>query len=1217
MSSNTQQQPKNKTSNGKVPVSGFVPKKPTNAKPKGNAPVDAFVKPKAPFKGVHATRINENYCFGSEGQIRLRDHFSYLNKDSDSKKFCLSLSEPHPHAYAAFWRKHFDRSIVLGLAAKSTLIDVGGHAIRTTVSERDDKKWTESVHSMLPIVDANDKLRHKQWDAKLRAMDCPYPIPNSCNHRASADGLCDCLDKSGKKLVSYADFKSIDSAYYPGVIEGIDVEQQRNPKAIAYYAFHDYAKAIRNGVMEYKTVDEEAKVSFELVNGNWLVKSQVKGNPFAYRHPVINTGKQDTWCRKVPGGCIVYDVQNRISMGEHDYVLVVATFIDEVMDIEAITGYFMTGEVKPTGVYSWTSQHLPSWETISKSVSDNMRELMQRLWTLAKSLGEQDKVEVSVQGKYVTTVISRHTTDGIKTEAFTVNPEDVSKAYTELIGRTDSQSMERVCRKLCFANAGKSVEENAHVLQAVRLAAHLVSKDMVPVYHTVHRDEAVLEARNARLGTFVQRSLYQKACRYLQIQFAQATVGEAIKIAKFPVIILTLMAVLRIVGRFTSLDEEAVVEAITVVSGKVGYDFGLIIVTLIGWFILYKQGRTGETVRIISDKLKAYGIYIAITVGLALLIGARADDGAIQTTAVFKWWYIVPIITLMFVLKWQFVTPKSQRRWIVGSCVRDKSRLDMAKNRGRVDPKIRFVDYSWNITGMTGEEAANHLGCDKGGIIEAGQIGPLIRGTVDYQPTVIHACKQTKMSAALRACSNKLYPSDKMLRQWDTYFTNHIEKKIMQYIADDGGLVVDLDEWMNKYPEAYRNNILDALARPDLFEVKRYTYDSFPKKELQFTTVCAELRDDPTNTVKERQISGPSIDKKIAANAFVYSLEGVAHRHMPEYCGRKDWPSICKAIDEGVSRLGCDIEFGFADGSGFDMTQVKPFQQRLTKMVTKVLQEGDCTIDVRLQCDCVIIKAFEDSESLIVNVDRGAVVYHAEGRASGDGWTTYGNTVFMISYWKFIFHSLNIPEHDFFLLVKGDDVLFAVKRKHVKLIQAELMKYMHNANELIEHGLGQIVKFVKWGQLEDGDFLSNMFFTKNDGTSRMVRIPARVFQTMPWSTNLLPETRNHDLVSRELTYSKGMCLLAWGKGLPIFEVLARKLISLGVEGHRTDYNPYADADRVWQDDSNDYEACASWMFERFGVSRQDIREIELAINGIKDLTEEVIIPQLDNFITEL
>lgn len=292
--------------------------------------------------------------------------------------------------------------------------------------------------------------------------------------------------------------------------------------------------------------------------------------------------------------------------------------------------------------------------------------------------------------------------------------------------------------------------------------------------------------------------------------------------------------------------------------------------------------------------------------------------------------------------------------------------------------------------------------------------------------------------------------------------------------------------------------------------------------------------------------------------------------------------------------------------SGFDMTQFSPMHEMVEELVDTCLKHRNVTLVEPLSRERCM-EVMKDSRLLDVEVGQGAVTYKAEGRASGDGWTTFGNTVLMMSYWLYTLHLSGISKH--MLLVKGDDVLLAVETKEVPLLQATIPKLFHDKQSLRSHGLGQICKFVKFGSIEEMDFLSCYFFYKNDGKLRMTRIPGRVFQTIGWSTKVPVNCNDLAGVKKQLCFSKGHSLLAWSKGLPMFELLAKKMISLGSDGKYKDFNKEVDPYRVWRDEDS-YEEFSSFLFERFGMCPAMIHDVEKRISNIMYLDELIDCPEI-------
>jgi hypothetical protein len=227
------------------------------------------------------------------------------------------------------------------------------------------------------------------------------------------------------------------------------------------------------------------------------------------------------------------------------------------------------------------------------------------------------------------------------------------------------------------------------------------------------------------------------------------------------------------------------------------------------------------------------------------------------------------------------------------------------------------------------------------------------------------------------------------------------------------------------------------------------------------------------------------------------------------------------------------------------------------------------------------------------------------------------------SYYRYAFSKFGFnPEADgakagykpFMLLVKGDDVLFCVEKCDQALAQMAIKTYFATKNERISYGLGLVVKYCKWGRLDEMDFLSNQFFQRVDGTHRMVRIPARAIQSMPWSTKLLPTSRTWKEDQKQLCYSKGACMLSWAKGLPIFGKLAKRYIELGTFNVLRDKEwLYVDKYRVWEKEhESDGDSFQQWLNMQYGITGLDIQQIEDAIDRM-DLTTHMCVAALDKF----
>jgi len=448
-----------------------------------------------------------------------------------------------------------------------------------------------------------------------------------------------------------------------------------------------------------------------------------------------------------------------------------------------------------------------------------------------------------------------------------------------------------------------------------------------------------------------------------------------------------------------------------------------------------------------------------------------------------------------------------------------------------------------------------------------------------------------------------------VFKRWAKFFLADAWE-VRKFIDQLGGMRVSVEDWANTYPLKYREEIYRELEKPHRQMSNFGVYDSFPKTELQFTTVSHDDKGTILNDVKERQISAPSMGKKIAAGSFTKALETVMALRGKGYGGPDNWPKIASWVDAMKNQLR-SARAGEADYSACDMSLDAEFSEVLAQAMKIITLDNnsiiwDAGISPELCC-----QAYDDSIHMKVNVARGEVTYDAEGRASGDSWTTLGNGWINSSFWRFIasengFNSdvdgVKPGTKPLAVKCKGDDTFLMLEEAHQKLFEAIASTYFAPSKTAQCAGLGVICRSFKWGSIDEISFLSNRFFQRSNGTYRMVRIPARVFESMPWTTKCVPTNRKWVDLVPQLAYSKGECLLAWGRGLPIFDKLARVYMQIGSKpdiGTITDYNPYSDTDRVWDqatDGNEDREACLNWMFDQFGITESEVQELEHIID---------------------
>lgn len=542
---------------------------------------------------------------------------------------------------------------------------------------------------------------------------------------------------------------------------------------------------------------------------------------------------------------------------------------------------------------------------------------------------------------------------------------------------------------------------------------------------------------------------------------------------------------------------------------------------------------------------------------------------------------------------------------LTSSCVVIEERLDPDKMRGIHQKYQGKGDYAGDLTKVPCTKEEQHIGLR--------QIFPVIHHPEWRTSTVKHHCPRTAVASSLRAMSNKVLPNPSTQALFTCWFKNVFEPEFESYL-DEQEWIVDFDEWLLKYPGEYQKKIRKGYAYENR-EEEPWAYEAFAKIEQQFTETPHIYKDTCENTVKERQICGPLDQAKAMANAFINKLEEVAHKHCKEYCGRKNWLDICKDFDQDEAdnpdRLSHEEDF-----SGYDMTLIRWIQILMMEFKIKMLRHKNVTLKYPINIEDIEL-VFLNSIDCRISVDHGMFIYYASNRQSGQGWTTFDNSILNVAFNHYLYFIAKIPRTEYFMCCKGDD---SIKRHSVKFSE----QYTRAHSEIFSsngdsqtHGLGQIIKVSKTGPLDTLSFLSNHFFITDNGCYRMTRIPARVIQTLSWTTKLPKSIVGDKLENsrRELCYSKGMCLLAWGKGLPIWQVLGEKMVQLGKPGKMTEYNRYVDEQRVWHD-RDDRLAYLRYLHDRYLVTPEDVTNIENKIRKVNSLTGVLEIPEFLKFYTD-
>lgn len=527
---------------------------------------------------------------------------------------------------------------------------------------------------------------------------------------------------------------------------------------------------------------------------------------------------------------------------------------------------------------------------------------------------------------------------------------------------------------------------------------------------------------------------------------------------------------------------------------------------------------------------------------------------------------------------------------------------------------VGSYDPHFKLRGEYAVDDLQQLPCTKdSGHCGARQIFPLLKHPNWRTPTVKHSCPRVIMAASIRAVSNKVEPDPKMFEQFSEWCEKFYFPEILSCF-DHELCVVDFSSWLNdgRYTIPYRKQIDNGMKWENRNADPTFPLKSFPKIEMQHTTVVHELKQTILNDSKEREICGPSAEHKGIVNAFCNKLEEIFDRYLKGFCCRKNWMQICESIEKFREVIVDGID-GAGDQSMFDTSQKSQFNLLMNRLIKKILEHPNVIINQPLTPED-IMEGFDKSVFLKVMADFGKILYNKDNRASGHGWTMLLNSILNLGYWKFTYYLANIKQY--WVTIKSDDSLFGHSRADHERFLAAVDKVFTRSKEPQVHGLGQICKRLDFGDITDLEFLSNHFFWTEKGRLRMTRIPERIIQTLSWTTNIPSNLKGDELLlcRRNLCFSKGMSMLAWGTGLPIWQVLGEKMVELGVNGKYTDFCQYRDKSRKWQprDDKDAYLIYLS----KFGINSGMVESIESRIKKIKEISGVVEIPEFELFYSE-
>jgi len=429
---------------------------------------------------------------------------------------------------------------------------------------------------------------------------------------------------------------------------------------------------------------------------------------------------------------------------------------------------------------------------------------------------------------------------------------------------------------------------------------------------------------------------------------------------------------------------------------------------------------------------------------------------------------------------------------------------------------------------LTQEEYVNLRCTDVGKISKAGlkKITPSLNGFWDviyYESCPANVYSAIKRQATEVAAFDPLVLG-KFIKFYDRIFDEEIvpilEKFDYSYAAWYNHLTVPQQAEINKVDK-------------DKLMIKYYTM--FCKREKQIV-------EDDDKMPKNRCICAPNAEYKYVMGPITYALEEF-FKNFKGYCGGKNWTEMEEMYNDW-DRKGL-VKSVQLDGSAFDRSQYTELKY-VERRIYQWLIDGDKIKHV--DNDVFAFQALTDTVKIYARyyedgnvVDMGYITVLGTV-LSGSCDTTFANTLRMDLYNRFVAEEYLMLEPDEYALAcKGDDAntQFKADVPDDVIIEAYRQVFLDSKanpkNFKDTHGLGQVMKYLKIGGIEDIDFCSTeTFWSETCKSFKITRKLDRFLALTPWSNKALGLSRGEQDHYLNDMYEAN---LFWMKGLPIFTEL--------------------------------------------------------------------------------
>jgi hypothetical protein len=401
------------------------------------------------------------------------------------------------------------------------------------------------------------------------------------------------------------------------------------------------------------------------------------------------------------------------------------------------------------------------------------------------------------------------------------------------------------------------------------------------------------------------------------------------------------------------------------------------------------------------------------------------------------------------------------------------------------------------------------------------------------KPIIFHACTACIYAATRRYCGEVPDYDELELAKFLEWHRIIFEKEVVPILKK---FVYSFEKWFNH---------LNAKQQAELRDIDS---DAIPLDDTaqSFNKVAKDLYEIQGAAPKVRNICNPNKYHKYVLGPVTYSLEYYFGKYLKGYCGGKSWEATENMYndwaDQGLTRTYQ------LDGSFFEKSQRYELKA-VDRMIFNWLAANGKIKHVSLKTflffantEWRTIQVFAPGPTMGIKKTRRCLGnVRIRGKTlSGDMQTTLMNTYRMVMYNRYTMEVYVKCRYD--LAVKGDDVVVVtpwdVDPAHVKIC-FELVFIKKGTSLKTKHGLGQVMKYLKIGTLEDIDFCSTFtYYNRTHSTYKIVRQFPRFINLTPWSRKAVSFAPAETAIYR---HALNLSNKAWCAGLKLFEAYNQHL----------------------------------------------------------------------------